>query len=314
MLSAKNKVVVTIFGVLAVVIFLMYVLDRTSNKRVERFKDTEEEDDDNVDDVEEENEEEQEEVPKTKPSKKTVEKLPVANANTMKETSIPKGHDEHPDNEDHLITPNDEDDVVSNVSKWVSSLNIPSSLKTETFKEMFSEENVDKMKSMVNFQQAKDWVNGIMSSINTKKEAFASTISQRRTINELKDKLRQMEEDLTNLMDDLDDVAKDTKTKPITKQTENTRQYVTFGPAPAPSASIVERRARNDTAISINSLPSVAQDIKPIATSASRLTDKEPIFAKNSDTVSSSLGKKITARTGNVIEGFENVRHNFAMY
>ena len=234
MLSAKNKVVITIFGVLAVVIFLMYVLDRTSNKRVERFKDTEDED---VDDVEDENEEEHEEVPETKPSKKTTEKLPVANAKTMKETSIPEGHDEHLDDEDHHITPNDKDDVVSHVSKWVSSLNIPSSLKTETFKEMFSEDNIDKMKSMVSYQQAKDWVNGIISSINAKKESFASTISQRRTINELKNKLKQMEEDLTNLMDDLDDVAKETNTKPTMKQTEQTSQYVSFGPASAPAAA-----------------------------------------------------------------------------
>ena len=319
MLSAKNKVVITIFGVLAVIIFLMYVLDRSSNKRVERFKDTEEEEEEDVDDVKHNDEEEEEEemVPKSKPSKKTHEKLPIANEKTMKETSIPSGKDEELILEEPV--PGNNDDVVSYVSKWVSGLNIPSSLKTETFKELFSEENIEKMKSMVSVQQAKDWVGSIVSSLNNNKEAFATTVSQRRTINQLKDKLRQMENDLNDLMDDLDEVSK----KDTTVKRGSSRDYVSFGPSPAPASSsrvsraeiptfdsTSTRRAVNDSEISINSLPSVNQENK----SASRLTDKDPLFAKNSDTVSSSIGKKLTVGGNNIIEGFENVSHNFALY
>jgi hypothetical protein len=257
-------------------------------------------------------------VPKSK--KKTYEKLPVANKKTMKETNVPSGKDEQLILEEPIPSGNN-DDVVSYVSKWVSGLNIPSSLKTETFKELFSEENIEKMKSMANLQQAKDWVSSIVSSLNNNKEAFASTLSQRRTINQLKDKLKQMEDDLNDLMDDLDEVSK----KDTTVKRENSRNYVSFGPAPAPASSTIPkptipvfdstsiRRAVNDTEISINSLPSMNQERKS-ATTASRLADKDPLFARNSDTVSSSIGKKITVGSNNVIEGFENVRHNFALY
>lgn len=317
MLSAKNKVVITVFGVLAVIIFLMYVLDRSSNKRVERFKDAEndEEEDNNVEDNDED-EEEQEEVPKSKSSKKTFEKLPVANQKTMKETHEPSGKDEKLILEEPIPSSN-KDDVVSYVSKWVSNLNIPSSLKTETFKELFTEENIEKMKSMVNLEQAKDWVSSIVSSLNTNKEAFSSTISQRRTINELKDKLQQMENNLNNLMDDLDEVSNRSAQNESVVKRESKNEYVSFGPAPAAPLSTTNststKRAGNDTVVSINSLPSVnnaSQETKPVA----RLTDKDPLFAKNSNTVSSSLGKKISSGSNNVIEGFENVRHNFALY
>jgi FtsZ-interacting cell division protein ZipA len=308
MLSAKNKVVITVFGVLAVIIFLMYVLDRSSNKRVERFKDTESEEEEYIENNDEE-EEEEEEVPKSKPSKKTHEKLPVANKTTMKETSVPLGKDEQLILEEPIPSENN-DDVVSYVSKWVSDLNIPSSLKTETFKELFSEVNIEKMKSMTSLQHAKDWVTSIVSSLNNNKEDFASTLSQRRIINELKDKLTKMEDDLNALMDDIDEVSN----KKVLKKSDVNNNYMSFGPAPAPASST--RRASNNTAISINSLPGVNttnKETKP-ATTASRLADKEPLFAKNSDTVSSSIGKKITVDNNNVIEGFENVRHNFALY
>lgn len=334
MLSAKNKVVITIFGVLAVVILLMYVLDRSSKKRVERFRagdnDEEEEEGEYADDAEEEIDAEYEKVPdEKKPSKVQTAKLPVANEKTMKETTVPEGRDEHISTEQPIISGKTPDDVVSHVSKWMSSLNIPSSLKTETFKEMFNEENIEKLKSMVNLQQAQDWATSIMSSLNTKKEDFASTITQRRTINQLKDKLRQMEEDLNNLMDDLEEAPK--RNQEI-KVSDN--DYVSFGvaPAPAPAASpvlrnVTERVPRNNTQISMGSLPGIREDtttstldlVRNSNTTASRLPDKEPLFAKNSDTVASSLGSNVgkrreIVRSNDVIEGFENVRHNFAMY
>jgi uncharacterized phage infection (PIP) family protein YhgE len=175
------------------------------------------------------------------------------------------------------------------------------------------------MKSMVSLQQAKDWVSSIVSSLDNNKEAFASTVSQRRTINQLKDKLKQMEDDLNDLMDDLDEVSK----KDTTVKRGSRSEYVSFGPAPAPSSNIPiakipifdstsTRRAVNDTEISMNSLPSVNQGQK--TTTASRLTDKDPLFAKNSDTVSSSLGNNTKVARNDIIEGFENVRHNFASY
>jgi hypothetical protein len=76
------------------------------------------------------------------------------------------------------------------------------------------------------------------------------------------------------------------------------------------------RRAVNDTDISMNSLPSVNQSQKTTTAvaAASRLTDKDPLFAKNSDTVSSSLGNNSKFARNDIIEGFENVRHNFASY
>jgi FtsZ-interacting cell division protein ZipA len=327
MLSAKNKVVITVFGVLAVIIFMMYVLDRSSNKRVEQFRDTEndedeeEEDENNVEDNDDE-EEEEEKVPKSKLSKKTYETLPIANKNTMKETSIPSGSEEQLIHEEPIQT-SDNDDVVSYVSKWVSGLNIPSTLKTETFKELFSEENIEKMKSMVSLQQAKDWASSIVSSLTNNKEAFASTISQRRTINQLKDKLKQMEDDLDNLIDDLDEVNNKNVSKDMNVKRESGNEYVSFGLAPAPSPSSrpifnsnSTKRTINDTEISINSLPSVSETNQQTksALPTKRLTDKDPLFAKNSDTVSSSLGKKLAVGSNNVIEGFENVRYNFAQY
>jgi TolA-binding protein len=162
--------------------------------------------------------------------------------------------------------------------------------------------------------------------LNNSKEAFASTLSQRRTINQLKDKLKQMEDDLDNLIDDLDEVNNQNVSKEKTTKRGSGDEYVSFGlaPAPAPSSrstmpifdSKSTRRTANDTEISINSLPSVSsvnQKTKSALT-AERLTDKDPLFAKNSDTVSSSLGKKITVGSNDVIEGFENVRYNFAQY
>lgn len=333
MLSAKNKVVITIFGVLAVVILLMYVLDRSSKTRVERFRagdndEEEEEQEEYADDGEEEIDDEYEKVPEEKKPKLKTAKLAIANEKTMKETIVPEGHDEHISTEQPISSGKTPDDVVSHVSKWMSSLNIPSSLKTETFKEMFNEENIEKLKTMVNLQQAQDWATSIMSSLNTKKESFASTIAQRRTINQLKDKLRQMEEDLNNLMHDLDEPP---KKNPEIKVSDN--DYVSFGAAPAPSPAaspilrnVTERVARNNTQISMGSLPGVREEttstldlVRNANTTTSRLPDKEPLFAKNSDTVASSLGSNVgkrreVARSTDVIEGFENVRHNFAMY
>jgi hypothetical protein len=293
----------------------MYVLDRSSNKRVEGFKDTETEEEE--DDVEDNDEEEKEEadVPKSKLSKKTYEKLPIANKKTMKETSVPSGKDEQLILEEPISSNNNNDDVVSYVSKWVSGLNIPSSLKTETFKELFSEENIEKMKSMVSFQQAKDWVNSIISSLN-KKEAFIGTASQRRTITQLKDKLKQMENDLDNLMVDIDEISNNETT--VKPESSNNNMMSSFGPPPASSTipifdSTSTRRTVNNTEISLDSLPSVNttnQETKS-TTIASSLNDKESLFAKKIDTVSPKI---IPVMGNNVIEGFENVRHKFAAY
>jgi hypothetical protein len=324
MLSAKNKVVITVFGVLAIVILLMYVLDRSSNQRVERFRaaaDNDDEEEDAEENAEEDIDDEFEEVPKEdkKASKQQTEKLPIANKKTMKETTVPEGHDEHISSEQPIASGKTPNDVVSHVSQWMSNLNIPSSLKTETFKEMFNEENIDKLKNMVNLQQAKDWATDIMSSLNGKKEDFASTIAQRRTINQLKDKLKQMEEDLNNLMDDLEEPSP--KKKPEVKVASN--DYVSFGLAPAPTASPV---LRDLTKVSMGSLPTVRETTNTLDSirttdnaTSSRLLDKEPLFAKNSDTIASALGSSVekrreTFKSNDVIEGFENVRHSFAMY
>lgn len=294
MLSAKNKIVIAVFGVLAIIIFLMYLLDNSANKNVERFKD---EEDDDIEDEENEQKpkpvetQEDEPVQKTKiVEEETFEDEVEGEGETHGEThsTTPELFDE-PKNSS--FTPSDKD-VVTFVSKWLSSLNIPTSLKTETFKELFSEENIDRLKAMVSVQQAKDLVTDIMSSISGQKENFASTIKQRQMINGLKTSLKSMEKSLNELMTDLES----TKTTP---QTNSSTSLTTLPKVVAPTKS--------KTPATITLTPSA----NTTALARMRLPENEPLIAKNSNTTNSSLG---TSSSNNVIEGFENVHHNFALF
>lgn len=267
MLSSKNKVVFAVFGVLAIVIFLMYMVDNSSIPRVERF----EENEDNEDDIDE-----QEVVKPLKNTHKTNGKHTNKPTNTQlnqeelkEKPTIPEDRETYNNELEDTIEEQptkQANDIVSYVSSLVSNMNIPSSLKVDTFKELFNGNNANQLHNLTTTEQAKKFVDKVMSSLGYTQETFDDDVIK---------SIQDTQKDISDLNTKLNNLLNDYKSSKTTHK---------------PQVSIPRQSNQSNTN-------------KTLTPMSNRIT---PPKTNTAMTDNSSLG--------DVIEGFENLRHNFATY
>jgi hypothetical protein len=210
MLSAKSKVILSVFGILAIVIFIMYFVDTTS-KKVERF--SEDDDNEDIDEVEMETE-----------TKETMSKNDEVVDSIEKE--VTKEVSPKTITKNNVFKCAESSDKVSCITQYISSLSLPEALKISALKELFSEENLGALSDLASTSNAKKLVNDVLDRILQKKnEEFNTQTTSTSHLSMLTEKVNKIREHLEMIEDELDnmlpeslvdnEIEKETPTKPM---------------------------------------------------------------------------------------------------
>ena len=173
MISTKHKIIIIVFGILALTYVVMYCIEQNAEaKKVERF--AEESDDDD--------EELYEEPPKPSPKPKVASK-PVSSTPAAKSTTEPS-----------LAS------IMNQVTSYVQN-KVSKDKQTSAFKDLFSEKNLSKLIKLNSQDEIQTFVDSVISEdTDDETETFVASASfVKEKVESIKSNLKKVQEDVEQL-------------------------------------------------------------------------------------------------------------------
>lgn len=184
MMSTKHKLIFVVFGLVAVVYLVIYVVEHNaSNKKLERFADDDDEDDEEgfEEDEQEESNEAFEEEKKgaekqtSKPEEKIVESPTKQVVPTPKQESRSLG------------------DLMREVSSYLQQKLPGAKEQMAVMKELFSEDNLAKLTKLTSIKEVQHFVNEV---IEGEQAPFTNIDALQTKLQSIKDKLKKAQDEI----------------------------------------------------------------------------------------------------------------------
>lgn len=182
MMSSKHKLIVVVFGIVAVAYLVIYVVEQNaSNKKLERFAD----DDDEEEFEEPETDESFQEKPKTekKPSVEAKSTPPTSQANTTTGK-----------NETKSLA-----DVMRVVSTYVQQKLPGAKEQMSVMKELFTESNLEKLQKLVSVAEIQHFVNSVITGEKEFQPQDSKLALLQAKLDDIKTNLKKTEDEIQAL-------------------------------------------------------------------------------------------------------------------